>query len=59
MTPEETPHHLTPRGDLREHDLSKTCWCGPEIRDDEEGVLIIHHAMDQRELYETEQLKRH
>jgi hypothetical protein len=44
--------HVTPCGDLREHSLSMHCWCKP-TPDDEEPRVILHHAMDGREAFET------
>lgn len=43
--------HVTPINDLREHEDSAACWCGPS-RDDEEPRVVIHNSMDQRETYE-------
>jgi hypothetical protein len=40
-------NHVMPVNDLREH-LKTGCWCRPT---DDEG-LILHHSLDQRELYE-------
>lgn len=44
--------HIIPLNDLREHTLSKGCWCEPEL--DEEGLedLVVHHALDDREQFE-------
>ena len=37
--------------DLREHETDgKDCWCNPRIEED--GQLIIHNSMDEREAYE-------
>lgn len=44
--------HVVPVDDLREHTCDPQCWCGP-TQDDEEPCLYVHHAMDQRELYEN------
>jgi hypothetical protein len=42
--------HVFPRDDLREHvTKGECCWCKPDV--DEE--LIIHHAADGREDFET------
>ena len=48
--------HVVPLGDLREHDADVTCWCRP-TEDDETPGLWAHHALDQREKYETGELK--
>lgn len=45
------PLHVFPPDDLREHELSIDCWCHPEY-DDEIGVIVLHHSMDGRELFE-------
>ena len=44
-----SPIHVYPIADLREHEISADCWCKPEA--DEE--LIVHHALDGREAFET------
>lgn len=43
--------HVIPLNDLREHDVSPTCWCRPTP--DEEHDLFVHHSLDGREAYET------
>jgi hypothetical protein len=48
--------HVVPIGDLREHDALRTCWCLP-VEDDETPGLWIHNALDQREKYESGELK--
>ncbi|EGY53137.1 hypothetical protein [Neisseria shayeganii] len=42
--------HVIPLNDYREHDQSRDCWCCPTVNDD---GLVIHHAMDGRERYES------
>jgi hypothetical protein len=45
-----TVQHVYPLDDLREHDTEgDACWCRPT---EDDGVLI-HHAMDGREAFET------
>lgn len=44
--------HITPMMDLRPHDCARTCWCKPDV-DDVEDNVFIHHAMDQREGFES------
>lgn len=40
--------HVYPINDLREHQTEgESCWCQPRIEED--GKLIIHNALDQRE----------
>jgi hypothetical protein len=49
--------HVTPIGDLVDHDTSTTeadCVCGPEVRpadqdDGSIGRLLVHHSLDGRE----------
>lgn len=48
--------HILPINDLREHEERSDCWCKP-TEDETEPDLWIHHAMDQRELYETGERK--
>ena len=43
--------HVIPLNDLREHEVSPTCWCRPTP--DEEHDVFVHHALDGREAYET------
>lgn len=43
--------HVMPVGDLREHESSMECWCKP-TPDDEDDNVILHHALDGREVYE-------
>ena len=49
ITPDGFYCHVRPIADLREHALSKACWCGPTA----DGSVWVHHAMDRREEYET------
>lgn len=50
------PIHTYPLNDLREHEVDgKPCWCNPRIEED--GDLIVHNAMDGRELFETGERK--
>jgi len=46
--------HVLPVNDLRDHVESETCWCNPQT--DELGV-VVHNALDQRELYERGERK--
>ena len=48
--------HVVPLGDLKEHDESPNCACGPFESDD--GVWV-HNAYDGREKYETGERKPH
>lgn len=44
--------HVIPLDDLREHELTESCWCGVEHEDDLPHV-VIHMSMDKREDFET------
>jgi len=44
--------HVMPVEDLREHEVTLSCWCHP-VQDWEDSTVIAHNAMDQRELIET------
>jgi len=48
--------HVVPLGDLREHEFSRHCWCRP-TEDGETLGMFVHHALDQRERYETGELR--
>lgn len=43
--------HVSPVGDLRDHVLTPQCWCKP-TPDEEQPNVLVHHALDQRELVE-------
>ena len=49
--------HVMPVNDLREHDDSKNCWCNPLY--DQEDNIYIHNSMDNREKYESGEIKQH
>lgn len=45
--------HVIPIGDLRLHEETRVCWCGPDTLRDAEGTIIVaHNAADGRELVE-------
>ena len=49
--------HVMPVGDLREHEESDGCPCGPDVRwGDEDGpfdeCVVIHRSWDGREVVE-------
>ena len=46
--------HVVPQNDLREHDATRHCWCRP-TEDDETPGLFVHHSMDGREAFETDE----
>jgi hypothetical protein len=48
--------HVIPLNDWREHEASRACWCAPSPDEDEPDILL-HHAMDQRERYESGELR--
>ena len=45
-------YHIIPLNDLRPHEPEMTCWCRPEINEDN---VAVHHSMDGREAFETGQ----
>lgn len=50
--------HITPIGDLIEHELTEECPCGPQQQlvqhdDAPDGWLIVHHSLDGREQIEV------
>jgi hypothetical protein len=45
--------HVTPIDDLREHEETRACWCGPRVEQEPEAsAVVVHHAADGRELVE-------
>ena len=48
--------HVLPVNDLRDHNADQRCHCHPR-QDTEEPRVWIHNALDQRERYETGELK--
>ena len=45
--------HIMPVDDLVEHDDCIACWCQPRTIQEPDAVLVVvHHAMDGRELIE-------
>lgn len=54
----EDAAHVMPIRDLRSHCAEMTCWCCPQPDPVEEDV-IVHNAMDRRELYERGELLPH
>lgn len=49
--------HVVPLLDVGTHDFNPPCPCGAHW--DDEGDQVIHHAFDQRELYEFHGKPRH
>lgn len=45
--------HVIPVGDLREHRCAPRCWCEPT----EDGGVIIHNSLDEREKFERGERK--
>jgi hypothetical protein len=43
--------HVIPQNDLKPHDTSAGCWCGPT--ENAEYPIFVHHSMDGREDFET------
>jgi len=50
--------HVVPVNDLRDHIPRVSCWCHPRP-DIEDERVIIHNSLDQREKYESGELKEH
>lgn len=50
-----TEVHVIPLLDLRDHEESAVCWCHPT--DPENDGVWVHKSLDQREKYETGDLK--
>lgn len=46
--------HVLPIQDLREHAETRDCWCQPRTTREGIGdaVVVVHHALDGRELVE-------
>ena len=47
--------HVIPENDLLDHLQVRQCWCLPRV--DEQGpdeAVIVHHAADGREYFETD-----
>jgi hypothetical protein len=49
--------HVTPIRDMKRHRYSRRCWCAPKLEAVEGGVLVLHQAMDGRELVEEHGLQ--
>ncbi|MFZ2651281.1 MAG: hypothetical protein WA210_14360 [Burkholderiaceae bacterium] len=54
-----TTYHVLPRNDLRAHEMSANCWCGPRVDDEQAEELIVHNSLDGRERWESESGKPH
>jgi hypothetical protein len=50
--------HIVPLNDLREHWLTRRCWCKPTPDMDDQSV-VLHHSLDQRERYESGEMHLH
>lgn len=48
--------HVIPLGDLREHEVTENCWCKPTVDD---LNVCKHNSLDQREKYESGELRLH
>lgn len=50
----EQPAEVAPINDLRPHEIGKVeCWCNPYM----DGDVLVHNAMDEREIYERGEKK--
>jgi len=41
--------HVMPEDDLKEHDASIDCWCGPRRAKEGWSFVVSHNALDGRE----------
>ena len=46
-------YHVTPVGDLIEHEDSEDCVCGPDWKEESGSDIYVHHSLDNRELEEA------
>lgn len=46
-------YHVTPVDDIKEHEESADCPCGPEVEEYTNGRVIVHNAWDGREAVEA------
>lgn len=44
--------HVVPVKDLREHTETRDCWCHPDLVNEWRTVVVVHNALDGRELVE-------
>jgi hypothetical protein len=54
----ENTWHVLPQNDLVPHDESTRCVCGPRIEWTDNGAVVVHHAWDERERTENEEVIR-
>ena len=48
-------YHVLPVNDLIEHeDEGDGCVCGPDVRFEPGGRIVVHHSLDGRELIEAQ-----
>lgn len=45
--------HVLPIEDLREHEETRDCWCGPRLEQEGETMIVVHNSLDGRELIEA------
>jgi len=48
IEPKHPPIHILPIGDLKPHKEELKCECKPEIKGENETLIIIHNAYDGR-----------
>jgi hypothetical protein len=44
--------HVIPRADYIEHEEETDCICGPQVEENSQQVLVVHHSLDGREFRE-------
>ena len=49
-------YHVLPNNDIIEHVESEDCPCAPRVEIHGDGVVIVHNAMDRREVFEQRKL---
>lgn len=49
-------NHIVPVNDLIEHTDTEDCSCNPKVEIHENGKLVIHNAIDRREVFEQRNL---
>ena len=45
-------YHILPINDIEEHEEATTCKCKPEVKFENENMIVIHNSFDGRERIE-------
>ncbi len=52
------PIHVVPVNDLKEHEeRGTTCWCYPQVYEEDGETVVVHNSLDGRELIERHGLQ--